>query len=214
MEINLRQGRTIFNALASVKFLLSISLCNFMTATLSRSEFLRNAFRGWKSSMRPPWSDAEEKFLSTCTKCGDCLTACPEKIIDIDSNGFPEINFAKGECTFCGDCATSCDANAIKRNSDTPPWDFKASILDQCLSKRGVTCRVCGDRCDQRAIKFQLGLGGVADPIIDQVACTACGACFAPCPVEAIKFTKPHQVIGGHEINPDSMTSVAGENLQ
>ncbi len=184
-----------------------------MTATLSRSEFLRNAFRGWKSPLRPPWAQPESIFLSSCISCIDCVSACPEAIIVAGERGIPEVDFSKGECTFCGDCATSCEPKAIQLSLSNPPWDLKARILDRCLSKRGVTCRVCGDQCDPRAIKFELGLGGSADPVVDKDACTGCGACFAPCPVEAIEITHPPQFVEDSEFKLDSMTSVAGDNL-
>ena len=38
-----------------------------------------------------------------------------------------------------------------------------------------------------RAIRFPLVAGGVPRPEIDTGACTGCGACVAPCPVNAIE---------------------------
>ena len=177
-----------------------------MTATISRSDFLRHAIRGWKLPPRPPWALPEEEFLAACTKCGDCLNACDEKIIVSGRNGYPEISFELGGCTFCGDCAASCEAKAFENTVDVLPWTIKARIQPSCLSQRGISCRVCGDQCEPRAIQFKLGLGGVADPIIDTAACTGCGACFAPCPVDAIEF------VGESLLHQTSASLISGEN--
>ena len=68
------------------------------------------------------------------------------------------------------------------------PWSLKAVIADTCLSIAGITCRVCGEQCPEEAISFRTGLNGKATPIVDREGCTGCGACFGPCPVDAINM--------------------------
>ncbi|MBL4614468.1 MAG: ferredoxin-type protein NapF [Magnetovibrio sp.] len=165
--------------------------------------------------IRPPWSRQETQFIDACTQCDKCLSACDEGIVIRGAGGYPEIDFQRGECTFCGDCAKVCTPGAIffqKCDQDLPqqlppalpsalPWSLDAKISSACLSAKAITCRVCGDRCDARAIRFQLSVGGIADPIIDQTACTGCGACVAPCPVNAVVLIhsqvapRPHGVV-------------------
>lgn len=140
-----------------------------------------------EGSIRPPWAVVEEAFLNACSRCGDCVPVCPEKIVAIGDGGFPEIQFKAGECTFCGECVAACKDKALVRAEGQVPWQLKVKISsDKCLSEQGVTCRVCGDRCDARAIRFSLAVGGVANVDLDQGKCTGCGACFSPCPVGAI----------------------------
>lgn len=151
----------------------------------SRRGFFRGRPRP-KAEIRPPWALPEADFTDRCTRCNDCLAACPEQIIVSGDGGFPTINFARGECTFCGDCLKACTPQALKEVADTQPWPYKALIGPTCLPHHGVECRVCGDYCDARAIRFTPRIGGSPLPEINTEKCTGCGACIAPCPVTAI----------------------------
>jgi len=154
----------------------------------SRRGFFRGRPRP-KVEIRPPWALAEALFTDTCTRCNDCLRACPEQIIVIGDGGYPTIDFMRGECTFCGACVDACKPRALVRNEEEQAaWSHKAVIGDTCLPRRGVECRVCEDFCDARAIRFTPRLGGSPLPVIASEKCTGCGACIAPCPVNAISI--------------------------
>ncbi|CCQ73120.1 ferredoxin-type protein NapF [Magnetospira sp. QH-2] len=146
-----------------------------------------------RAVVRPPWAVSEDRFTDLCDRCGDCFSACDEGILIKGAAGFPEVNFQKGECTFCGDCVTACKPRALQRDEARAPWDLTLQITDKCLSTRGVTCRVCGDQCDTRALRFRLVVGGHALPEIEQTACTGCGACIGPCPVKGAIALIPGQ---------------------
>ena len=47
-----------------------------------------------------------------CKGCGLCVSACPKKIIDLDSKALNEKDREK--CIVCGFCATICPDVAIK----------------------------------------------------------------------------------------------------
>jgi ferredoxin-type protein NapF len=66
----------------------------------SRRGFFRGRPRP-KAEIRPPWALAESLFTDCCTRCNDCIDACPEQIIVIGDGGYPTIDFKRGECTFC-----------------------------------------------------------------------------------------------------------------
>ncbi len=151
----------------------------------SRRGFFRGRPRP-KAETRPPWALAETRFIDTCTRCNDCLSACPEAIIISGDGGFPSIDFKRGECTFCSACVDACKPLALSRVDEQPAWSLKANIAPNCLPHKGVECRSCGDYCDSRAIRFAPRLGGSPLPAIDSELCTGCGACVAPCPVSAI----------------------------
>lgn len=70
---------------------------------------------------------------------------------------------------------------------DAPP----VALAPTCLALRGVECRICGDACDTGAIRFRPQRGGVARPLLDLAACTACGDCVPPCPVGALSVSPP-----------------------
>ncbi|WP_265947046.1 ferredoxin-type protein NapF [Dechloromonas sp. A34] len=152
----------------------------------SRRGFLRGRPRP-QAEIRPPWALPEEGFIDRCTRCNDCLKACPQKILVIGDGGYPTVDFSHAECTFCGDCVAACQPRALMRLDNAAlPWQRKAFISDACLARQGVECRICGDFCDVRAIRFMPRLGGSPLPEIDSELCTGCGACVAPCPSRAI----------------------------
>lgn len=158
-----------------------------MSGALSRRQLLR----GRQTSIRPPWSVAEPLFIDQCTRCGDCIEACPGHIIEKGQGGFPSINFQLGECDFCGDCVTHCKAGVLQRSAmekEQAPWSLKVSIADGCISLKGIVCRSCGEQCYERAISFRPQVGGISLPEIDLSACTGCGACVGPCPVKAVSL--------------------------
>jgi len=161
-------------------------------AAISRAQFLRGDFSGRASPIRPPWGLPEAEFVDRCTRCADCISACPQHILQKGRGGFPQVDFSRGECLFCGDCTRVCTPGALAmgRPQDTvsEPWPIKASIGKRCLTTRGVECRSCGDHCEADAIRFQLVVGGAAAPLLDQTACNGCGACYGACPVQAIEL--------------------------
>ncbi len=154
---------------------------------LARRGFFRGRPRP-QAEIRPPWALAEAAFIDACSRCDDCRQACPQGIVVSGDGGYPTLNFTAGECTFCGDCVRACRSGAWHRDEGSPPWRLRAQIGPACLPQQGIECRICGEHCDARAIRFPPRLGGAALPQLDPAACTGCGACVAPCPVGAIFF--------------------------
>lgn len=153
---------------------------------VSRASLLRGHLFGAKQAVRPPWALTEMEFTDHCERCDDCVDACPEGILEAGSAGFPTVEFALGACTFCGDCADVCRSGAFGPR-DAAPWRVSISITEECMSAKGVTCRVCEGKCDQGAIAFSFaGAGGKPD--IDTAVCNGCGACVGPCPSDAINL--------------------------
>jgi ferredoxin-type protein NapF len=176
-----------------------------------RRSFLRGRLAGASMARavpRPPWALDEAAFSDACTRCGDCVKACPQQVLRAGDGGYPQIHFDARGCTFCGECVRACTTPALSRPRSEAPWSLKASIGAACLALQRIECRVCGERCDARAIRFRPTLGGVAQPVLDAAACTGCGDCVAPCPTRAITVavSQPKAPVAGTRI-PDAGSS-------
>lgn len=156
----------------------------------ARRQLFRGDVGARQLPLRPPWSVAEAAFIEGCTRCGDCIRACPEQILRAGSGGFPEVDFGRGECTFCGDCADACRAPVFDPGQ-SPPWTVKARIETHCITHQKVVCRSCEEQCEPLAIRFTPVAGAVATPRVDLDRCTGCGACRSVCPAEAITLSTP-----------------------
>ncbi len=134
-----------------------------------------------------------------CDFCEDCLTVC-------ESNALKKISLNKTAHQKNTTNQTNSRTNDVEEASEEdeldlydhlssdleqylPPWHIKVAIdLKKCLSMNAIICRSCGESCDDEVIKFNLQLGGVAEPILDVEQCTGCGACFSVCPVQVIQL--------------------------
>lgn len=162
---------------------------------LQRRRFLCGGSASSVKEIRPPWALAETAFLEMCTRCDGCREACPQGIVVRGEGGYPVMDFTRGECTFCGACLERCAPRALLRASSiTAPWQIKAHVDASCVAGRGVECRICGEMCNVRAIRFPPRLGAVALPQLDRDACSGCGACVASCPVGAIAVINPMEI--------------------
>lgn len=157
-----------------------------MSTFVSRRDLIGRMWGQKADPIRPPWAIRAPKFTEICTACGDCVAACPRSVLDRDHGGYPEVVFSRGACDFCGACARACP-EPVFRPLDRAPWRITAVFGDDCLSARGITCRVCAEWCEAHAIRFRLEAGGRARPHVEGLACTGCGACVSVCPASAIR---------------------------
>lgn len=154
---------------------------------LQRRQLLRGAVVSARWPVRPPWAVPEARFADLCTRCDRCRTACGERLIRRGSGAYPEVDFSRAGCTLCGACLRSCETGALPAvPAPERPWRHGVRVLANCLAARGVVCRSCADACPGGALRFQLRTGGRAVPLVSPSACNGCGACLAPCPVQAV----------------------------
>jgi len=154
---------------------------------MTRSQFLRgNWGSNKKTIVRPPWSKDEHLFVDLCNHCGACIDACPQNIITTGSGKFPELDFKKGGCDFCQQCANACKYEVFTDVTQNP-WNLRADIKNNCLSKIGVVCQSCYEVCEHGAIEFSLKMGGVPSINLNTDQCNGCGECVSICPKDAIQ---------------------------
>ncbi|MCG8428991.1 MAG: ferredoxin-type protein NapF [Chromatiales bacterium] len=144
--------------------------------------------------LRPPWAIPELQFIDACDRCGDCVSACPQKIINPGPGQYPIVDFTHQGCDFCGECVQVCKPGALKSDDldVDQAWSVVAQFEAGCLSLNGIVCRACSDICEPRAIRFSLMPGGKAEPQLESEECTGCGECLAVCPVKTITFSNKY----------------------
>lgn len=134
---------------------------------------------------RPPGAVDEAAFLADCTRCGDCITACPPDAIVLAPEkygaaaGTPIINPMTSPCVMCDDppCIHACEPGVL--SFAMPLKMGTASIRDPyCLAHQGTSCTVCSEQCPvEGALAVVNG-----KPVINDAACTGCGVCQYVCP--------------------------------
>ncbi len=134
---------------------------------------------------RPPGAIDERSFLAGCTRCNQCMTACPVSAVVHapprfrEAAGTPMIDAHVAACIMCTDtpCIAACKPGVLRL--DQPRKMGVARIQPMaCLAHSGSFCTVCSERCPvQGAIEVRDGR-----PYIREELCTGCGVCCAVCP--------------------------------
>ncbi|NOX43558.1 MAG: ferredoxin-type protein NapF [Gammaproteobacteria bacterium] len=169
---------------------------------MQRRNLIRGKFFSHSEDVRLPWLKSAALFYKNCTQCAECIRACPERIVKKADGGYPAIDFKFGECTFCGECAQACPQELFETHINRKSWAFIAKVEQACLTLHQVSCRSCQDSCAYGAIKFELVLGMIPRPEINDQLCTGCGACVAPCPSFAIEIvTNKNMKLSERSIN-------------
>jgi len=147
--------------------------------------------------VRPPFALPELEFILACTRCGDCIDACPHNVLfplsasyGADVASTAALDVLNGGCHLCEDwpCISACEAEALKipmveQEADAEermvwPKMARASILrDECLPFKGPECGACEGSCPiPNTLVFNR-----EKPQINQDSCSGCGLCLAAC---------------------------------
>jgi ferredoxin-type protein NapG len=134
-----------------------------------------------KDWLRPPGAVEEVDFLERCTKCGDCLEACPyEAIVHNSQDDTPVIFQETSPCRLCEDfpCIDACETEALLPVNS--PRDIQmglAVVMHQdCTADQG--CNACVSKCPTQAISMNFSNFRV---MIDEQGCVGCGICQHIC---------------------------------
>ncbi len=158
--------------------------------------------RSDNAPLRPPGAIKEHKFTGMCLRCGNCIRACPSKIIHPDTGqsgvlGFlsPVVRYKTDHCKKeCNACTTVCPSGALQRLNLEQKNKYvigKASV-DTSLCLWGVSeCHACLKSCPYEAIKVQWNEEAYESfPGVDPAKCNGCGACEVVCPTGNLKALK------------------------
>ncbi len=146
--------------------------------------------------IRPPGALPEALFLDTCTRCTDCIEACPYDSIRRlgpefgPDDGTPAIIPTESPCYLCEGmpCIAACQPKALVQ---LPLSDFNMglAVLDgpRCYLSQGQPCDYCLTRCPLGSDAIKPGPDAI--PIVDQDGCSGCGVCVYLCPADALTIT-------------------------
>jgi ferredoxin-type protein NapG len=137
--------------------------------------------------VRPPGAREEQDFLDTCSRCGECVRACPVQAIKLDLDGgsgagAPYIDTENQPCILCAElaCMYRCPTGAILAvNRDDIDMGTASWIDYQCLNTIGSTCTTCVDSCPVGATAIELIDNRIE---VHEAGCTGCGVCHHACP--------------------------------
>ena len=148
--------------------------------------------------IRPPYAKTELEFLLSCTRCNDCIDACPYKIIfplsaknGADVMHTPALDLLNSGCHLCEDwpCVTACDANALSlpdiqlendENFHLPRLAKAVVDTEICLPYKGPECGACAASCVvEGALVWEM-----ERPSINLELCTGCAMCREHCITE------------------------------
>ena len=144
--------------------------------------------------LRPPGAMPEQKFLSTCTRGGECVKVCPAQCIKIDPHGAkgggaPYIDIDSAACVMCDglQCMHACPSGAL---TPVPIQDIDMGTAawheSTCLRTTGEQCTICIDHCPIGEVAIQLQEGKVE---VIESGCTGCGMCQHDCPTTPKSIT-------------------------
>lgn len=179
---------------------------------MDRRDFFKSAFRKTTEKVvehadnhakkqasrwiRPPYAISELDFLLACTRCNDCIDACPHQVIFPLSAklgakvvGTPALDLVNKACHLCADwpCVSACNENAMilsEPDSQTdvvPPPKMALAFIDtdNCFPYSGPECGAC-DCCPVPGAL----LWDQQRPVIDPEHCIGCGLCRHSCVVQ------------------------------
>lgn len=135
--------------------------------------------------LRPPGAVEEASFLAGCTRCSECIKACPHDAIVPaparlrGASGTPMIAPDRQPCHMCDDfpCISACEPNVL--STLVPVMMGTARVVEHlCLAYHGTMCTVCSEQCPvDGAIDVVNGR-----PVVREEVCTGCGTCRHVCP--------------------------------
>ncbi|HET6248830.1 MAG TPA: 4Fe-4S dicluster domain-containing protein [Tepidisphaeraceae bacterium] len=141
-----------------------------------------------KHFIRPPGARSEQDFLNICSRCGNCVHACPVNAIQLDysqsrAGGAPYIDPDSSACVMCDglSCMSQCPSSALMI-VPREEIDIGTAAWNSGLCLRTVTgepCTLCVDHCPVGTAALEVVDNHV---IVHEDHCTGCGACQNNCP--------------------------------
>ena len=131
--------------------------------------------------LRPPGAVAEDVFLDRCTKCNDCVTACPPGAIAVHpADGTPILYADQSPCLLCDDfpCITACRTEALVPVSGIDQVQMGTAEVSHRFCTAGQGCHACVSKCPTNALVLDVASLHLT---VSLEACVGCGMCEMIC---------------------------------
>jgi ferredoxin len=148
----------------------------------------------------PPGSSGVARFLSHCTACQLCVSACPTHVLrpsflEYGLTGLmkPRLDYRHSFCNFgCNECGRVCPDGAISlldlADKQLARIGCAQLDLERCVVKtKGTDCAACSEHCPTKAANTIPYGNNLRLPQVDETLCVGCGACEYACPAQPVK---------------------------
>lgn len=158
-----------------------------------------------ETPLHPAGSQSHKRFMTNCTTCQLCVSACPNEVLrpssDLSTFMLPEMQFDKGYCPpTCHKCADVCPAGAIALADASEKSSIQIGhavwLKTNCVMERdGVQCGNCVRHCPTGALTM-VEHDGKQAIAVDTERCIGCGHCEYVCPSRPFSaiYVEGHQV--------------------
>ena len=130
--------------------------------------------------LRPPGAVGEAIFLERCTKCSDCIKACPHESIVIHQDGTPVIYPDQMPCYLCDDtpCIAACATEALLPVASVNEARMGVAVINHRLCTAGQGCHACVSKCPTDALTMDFDAQRL---VVAVERCVGCGMCEHVC---------------------------------
>ena len=131
--------------------------------------------------LRPPGAIEEPLFLERCTKCNDCVTACPPGAITAHpQDGTPVLFADQSPCLLCEDlpCIAACGTEALLPIEGINHVRMGMATVSHRLCTAGQGCHACVSKCPTDALWMDVASLHLS---VVKEACVGCGMCEMVC---------------------------------
>lgn len=131
--------------------------------------------------LRPPGAVEESLFLERCTKCGDCISACPPGAIVVGTpEGTPVLFADQSPCLLCEDlpCVAACATEALIPVDRIQDVRMGLAAITHRLCTANQGCHACVSKCPTNALAMDFDAVQLR---ISAESCVGCGLCESVC---------------------------------
>ncbi|MFZ7128596.1 MAG: 4Fe-4S dicluster domain-containing protein [Desulfobacterales bacterium] len=156
------------------------------------------------SPVSPPGSASIAHFISTCTACHLCVSACPSRVLvpSFLEFGFlgmmqPRLDFQDAHCNYdCTICTNICPSGALfplaAERKKLTQLGVAKFIKENCVVHTDRTsCGACSEHCPTKAVSMvpypNPANPKLVIPEVNEEYCIGCGGCEHACPTKPFK---------------------------